>query len=229
MKEQQLVFIQRLSGVAFSTFLILHFINTTASIHSPQLYGTLQKTFRVYYQNKAIEIGLLLSSLLVHLIVGYTRVANRKVAPSNTLAKLHRFTGYYLSINVPVHAYYGRYKPWYMNGIHLDFSYISYNLNVNPGPALFYPYYIAFAIVGAYHMSYGLITTYKSSIVYGKQRFRVVLGVTLTIAIPVILGLLHMGGVFYSINTERFTFWDEYQNVFYIPPALRQIYWTFNA
>ena len=78
-------------------------------------------------------------------------------------------------------------------------------------------------------MSYGLITTYKSSIVYGKQRFRVVLGVTLTIAIPVILGLLHMGGVFYSINTERFTFWDEYQNVFYIPPALRQIYWTFNA
>ncbi len=84
--------IQAGSGALFAAFVFVHLINTFLAAFGIAAYDGFQGAVRVVYQAFFIEM-LLLGALLVHLVVGITRIVFEPIRSLSTRARWHRDAG----------------------------------------------------------------------------------------------------------------------------------------
>ncbi|MCA9708461.1 MAG: hypothetical protein KDK70_21605 [Myxococcales bacterium] len=202
--ERRLLRLQALSGLAFQAFLVLHLVNVMVSAFGPGLYDALQLQIRPVYQNPVVEVGLLLGSLVVHVVVGIVRLRRRPRSRSFSRlplrTRLHRLSAYFLLAFVFGHFAATR-VPSLVDGTWLGFAGLTFSIELLP--AFFYPYYVMLALCGLYHGGYGSYLALRS------------LGVRLpTVArlgawgrvplyvgsVLLVLGVLSFGGHLYAID-----------------------------
>jgi len=150
--------IQAISGVAFGSFLSIHFINHFASPLGREGYDEALTFFRQFYQTKFLE-PLVLGSALIHMACGYTLASRRpKYFPPAALStQIQRITGWTLASIVIFHVAATRGPDW-LNGDKYDYT--GLHLTVVRLPYFFIPYYVIFAASGMSHLVIGLRTSY---------------------------------------------------------------------
>jgi len=244
--EPTLIKIQAGSGVVFSTFLSLHLTNTIVSNNGQLFYDEIQRIFRTFYQNPIIE-PVILGSLAVHLSSCFLRFIRRnkndkklnnkleeakinnkpeivqeikdiiKLSEPVPSLKVHRLSGYTLSVFVGGHIVAARIIPLIFND-KADFTLMSFSLE--HWPLLFYPYFFVLGSSGVYHMAHGLVQA-KQVLISSKNDwrkttestiFRVLVGIT---AISVASGILAFGGKYFSVNKSRYDVWYKLYNTIY--------------
>lgn len=202
-RERYLVRIQAISGLVFATFLSLHLTNVMASVFGPGLYDAFQVRIRPLYQFPLVEVGVLLTALVVHIVSGVRRLRARprtrdwSKLPFRT--RLHRVSAYFLLLFIFGHIAATRF-PSLLDGIWLGFASLAYTMVWIP--AFFYPYYSLLALCGLYHGGYG---SYLALRVLGVplpsiSRARARIFVPLSIAaVLLVAGVLSFGGLLYPI------------------------------
>jgi succinate dehydrogenase/fumarate reductase cytochrome b subunit len=202
--ERRLMRIQALSGLVFALFLLQHLLNVMASVFGPGLYDAFQVQLRPIYQSPLIEVGLLLSALLVHIVVGVVRVRRRPRSRDGSRlprrTRLHRLSAYLLLLFIFGHIAATR-GPTLLDGFWLGFAGVSFS--VWALPAFFYPYYGLLGLCGLYHGSYGSYLALRSlgvrlpTVAAMGARAWVPLAVA---GVLIILGVLSFGGHLYAID-----------------------------
>jgi len=170
--DRLLAKIQAGSGAVFGTFLSVHLVNHISANFGPHIYEILQKTFRIYYQNRWIEPVIIFASLGVHAVSNaiaiYRRMVKQKHKSKEKIEEeesiptqqvpllnpldLHRYAGYFLSGIIFVHIA-GTRGQGILFGTPIGFTAVSFTL-INH-PIVFYPYYALLACSGLYHFSFG--------------------------------------------------------------------------
>jgi len=200
--SKRLMRIQALSGLAFALFLSLHLLNVMVSAFGPGLYDAFQLSVRPLYQNPVLELGLVMSSMVVHVGVGIVRMRRRPRSrgwarlPLRT--RLHRLSAYFLLVFVFGHVAATR-LPSVFEGVWLGFAGLSFSMEWMP--AYFYPYYMALGLAGLYHGGYGSYLALRSLGVRlpSVARLGRLASVPLVIgAVLIVLGVLSFGGLFYG-------------------------------
>jgi len=206
-RDHRLVRIQASSGLVFAVFLSLHLVNVMVSALGPGLYDAFQVRIRPLYQFPLLEVGVLLTALVVHMVAGITRLRRRPRSrnwgklPLRT--RLHRVSAYFLLVFVLGHVAATR-LPSLLDGVWLGFAGLSYSMHMLP--AYFYPYYVALGLCGLFHGSYG---TYLALRALGVRMPAVSrLGTRAVVplaaaAVLVVLGVLSFGGHLYAIDDPR--------------------------
>lgn len=202
--EHRLLRWQAISGLVFSTFLLLHLLNVMASAFGPGLYDAFQVRIRPIYQYPLVEVGVLLTALVVHIATGVIRLRKRPRSrgwsrlPLRT--RLHRASAYYLLVFITGHVLATR-LPSLTAEVWLGFSGVSYSMAFLPG--FFYPYYVLLGLCGLYHGGYGAYLALRSLGIrlppVSKLGLRVRVPLVIA-AILITLGVLSFGGLFYPID-----------------------------
>jgi succinate dehydrogenase/fumarate reductase cytochrome b subunit len=206
-RDRRLMRLQAISGLAFATFLSLHLFNVMLSGLGPGLYDAFQVRVRPLYQFPLIEIGVLMTALVVHIATGVMRLRRRPRSrewmrlPLRT--RLHRVSAYLLLLVVFGHIAATR-LPSLLDGVWLGFAGLSFSMWYLP--QYFYPYYVLLGLCGLYHGSYGVYLALRvlgvrlPSITRLGARAWVPLVVA---AVLVVLGVLSLGGLLYTIDDPR--------------------------
>ncbi|MCX4242074.1 hypothetical protein [Paraliomyxa miuraensis] len=201
--ERRLMRLQAISGLVFSAFLLLHLTNVMLSAFGPGLYDAFQIRIRPIYQFPLFEIGVLMTSLVVHIATGVIRLRRRPRSrgfwklPLRT--RLHRASAYFLLVFIAGHIAATR-LPSLLDGVWLGFAGLSYSMAFLP--QYFYPYYVLLGLCGLYHGGYGAYLALRGlgirlpSIAALGLRVKVPLVIG---AVLIILGVLSFGGLFYPI------------------------------
>ncbi len=192
---------QAISGLLFLVFALLHIVNTMLAAHSAEAYDGFQRALRPIYQHPAVELGLIIGPLLVHVAAALRRIRLDGVRGrgGNLRARLHRITGYFLLLVIFGHIAAVR-GPSVFGDIFLEFGGVSFSFWILP--YYFYPYYTALVLAALYHGVNGaLLASARLRVsVPGFLRagpgFWVPLGAAALLAV---LGLLGLGGQRYPI------------------------------
>lgn len=155
LQHRTLIRIQLASGVLFVAFAALHLVNTAVAGLGAREYDAFQQAARLAYQNPAVEVGLILTPLIVHLGAAglrWHREGWRRTAAWRM--RLHRASGLYLMLVIAGHVAATR-GPSLLLDFHPGSAGLSFSLWWLPW--LFYPYYATFSIAGLYHVANGLI------------------------------------------------------------------------
>ncbi len=148
--------IQAASGIVFLTFVIIHLANTWLAMFGAAAYDSFQAVVRLYYQNLVIE-SVLLGALLLHIVVGLTRIIREPKRDLTTRAKWHRYAGFFLMIFIGGHIFAVRGPSWFLD-VYPGFAGLAFSIDF--APYYFFPYYALLAVAGFYHglngMSIGL-------------------------------------------------------------------------
>lgn len=202
--DRRLLHLQALSGLVFATFVLLHLVNVMVSAFGPGLYDAYQLQLRPFYQHPALELGLLLGSLVVHVVTGITRVRRRpRSRDSSRLprrTRWHRASAYFLLVVIVGHITATR-LPSLVDGVWLGFAGLSFTMD--RFGVIFYPYYVVLGLCGLYHGSYGAYLALRSLGVRlpGPAALRPWAAFALgTLAVLVVLGVLSFGGLLYDIE-----------------------------
>ena len=161
--ERRLLRWQAISGLVFAGFLLLHLVNVMISAFGPGLYDAFQVRVRPLYQYPLVEIGVLLTALVVHITTGVIRLRRRPRSrqwgklPVRT--RLHRASAYFLLVFIAGHILATR-LPSLLDGVWIGFAGLSYAMEVLPG--VFYPYYALLGLCGLYHGGYGAYLALRS-------------------------------------------------------------------
>ena len=201
---KRLMRIQALSGLVFAVFVSLHLGNVMVSAFGPGLYDAFQVSIRPLYQNPVIELGVLATALVVHIVVGILRIRRRPRSrgwarlPLRT--RLHRMSAYFLLLVIVGHITATR-APTLLEGFWIGFAGLSFSMESMPG--IFYPYYLALGLCGLLHGGYGSYLALRSLGVSLPSVSRLGPWVILPMiiaAILVTLGVLSFGGHLYAID-----------------------------
>lgn len=164
--------IQALSGLAFSSFLSLHALNTIVASTGPHGYDETQRLFRMFYWHPMVELPVLFGALGVHVASSIYLMISRELAsqkqqqPPRTKAVatvswrtlLHRYSGIFLMFCVGGHIFATRGHSVLLPDEHVGgFTLVQYTMDKFPGFWLMYPYYLAFGVCGVVHGVYGVI------------------------------------------------------------------------
>eukprot|EP01084_Bolivina_argentea_P075766 137311_1 len=204
---------QAYSGLAFSTFSLLHLFNhAMVSIGgSMQLNTKFLNLFRKYYRQPVIEVGLGVA-LLVHMYCNVQKIRQRsRVFPKSLSSRtFHRYSGFVLSSIIIGHILALRVMPQIVVGYdqmnELDNRIISADLQLKP--IIFYPFLFALYVNGMYHTLYGLCTSF--TIIFKGKQSKLLTNDILWTGIGVFslfvagLSLAGYGGHFYEIDIP----WD---------------------
>jgi succinate dehydrogenase/fumarate reductase cytochrome b subunit len=152
--------VQRLTGLAFLVFLLVHLANTWLAVLGPDTYDGYQRFARTAYQHPLYELFLILTPLVVHLGCGLWRIWNSQVATSHMSLsrRFHRYSGVFLGVAVIGHIVATR-GPSLLFGIYPEFQGLAFTFQWLP--AYFYPYYSLFAAAALYHVWFGLRSMLK--------------------------------------------------------------------
>lgn len=213
LQHRTLIRIQLASGALFLAFAALHLVNTAVAGLGVGEYDAFQRAARRVYQHPAVEVGLILGPLVVHL--GAAGLRWRREGWRRTAAwrmRLHRASGLYLMVVLAGHVAATRGPSLFLD-FHPGSAGLSFSLWWLPW--LFYPYYASFAIAGLYHVANGLILVGGH---FGRPLPAVVRrgpGFWLPFAAAtgaIWLGLLGLGGWLYEIpdptNNAYARMWD---------------------
>jgi succinate dehydrogenase/fumarate reductase cytochrome b subunit len=192
---------QAVSGLLFLVFALLHLVNTMLAAWSAEAYDGFQHALRPFYQHPALEIGLVMGPLLVHVAAALRRVRLDGVRRrgGNLRARLHRITGYFLLLVIFGHIAAVRGPSWF-GDVFLDFAGVSFSLWILP--SYFSVYYTALAVVALYHGANGALlaaarlSIWVPSFLHHGPGFWLPLGAG---AVLIVLGLLGLGGRLYAI------------------------------
>ncbi len=206
--SRRLMRIQAISGLVFAAFVLLHLVNVMVSPFGPQLYDAFQVRIRPIYQNPVVELGVLLTALTVHIVVGVVRLRRRPRTkgwarlPLRT--RLHRLSAYFLLLVIFGHITATR-APTLIDGIWIGFAGLSFSMEIMP--FIFYPYYVLLGLCGLYHGGYGGYLALRSLGVGLPPVARLGRWATVPLgaaAVLIVLGVLSFGGWLYPIDDP----WD---------------------
>jgi succinate dehydrogenase/fumarate reductase cytochrome b subunit len=154
--------VQRLTGLAFLAFLLVHLVNTWLAVLGPDSYNGYQRFFRTAYQHPLYELSLIFTPLIVHLGCGLWRIWKSQVPKSHMSLsrRLHRYSGVFLGIAVIGHIVATR-GPSLFLAIYPEFGGLAFTFQWLP--AYFYPYYALFSAAALYHVWFGLRSMLKPS------------------------------------------------------------------
>eukprot|EP01113_Clastostelium_recurvatum_P032603 TRINITY_DN4211_c0_g1_i1.p1 TRINITY_DN4211_c0_g1~~TRINITY_DN4211_c0_g1_i1.p1 ORF type:complete len:224 (-),score=19.66 TRINITY_DN4211_c0_g1_i1:16-687(-) len=204
----------------------------------PLGYDGLLIVLRKFYHHRLVE-PIILGSIAAHMAsstwlfvqraktmggtLPYVKNAASKFSLSTlTGLSLHRITGWGLAAAIVGHVGATRglvikFPEWLA-----DFSFLSYSFHMLP--QFFYPYYIALAAAGLYHMSYGLLRppidagTRPSAAVASLRSasyslpFRVAMGVG---AVACVSSVLALAGWYFPTPVHTFSKWDVYYRMLF--------------
>lgn len=205
--DRRLLRWQAISGLVFAVFLLLHLLNVMVSAFGPGLYDAFQVRVRPIYQYPLIEVGVLLTALLVHVATGVMRLRRRPRSrgwgklPLRT--RLHRASAYFLLVVIVGHVAATR-LPSVLDGVWLGFAGLSWSMATLP--EVFYPYYVLLGLCGLYHGSYGVYLALRGLGVRlpSIDRLGAWAWAPLSVAaVLVALGVLSLGGLFYAIEDPQ--------------------------
>ncbi len=191
--------IQRISGLAFLIFLVIHLVNTFSAILGPEVYDGFQRVMRAWYQHPLVEGFTVLLPLAVHIVAGVLRfrLSHKDSRPMTPRRRLHRYSGVFLAIMIPGHVVATRGASSFA-GIFPQFEGMAFTMQWFP--AYFYPYYFLFAAAGIYHAWYGVQSILRSPAIVGKPN-------TMPFWLPPVIGsslvamsLLAFGGWLYPVG-----------------------------
>ncbi len=215
---KRLMRLQAISGLVFAVFVALHLLNVMVSAFGPGLYDAFQVTVRPLYQNPVIELGVLGTALVVHIVTGILRIRRRPRSrgwarlPLRT--RLHRMSAYFLLLVIVGHIAATR-APTLLEGFYVGFAGLSFSMESMPG--IFYPYYLALGLCGLFHGGYGSYLALRSLGVSLPSVSRLGPWITvpmITAAVLVALGVLSFGGHLYAIDdpwsSDFARFFEEY-------------------
>lgn len=201
-RAAQLAKIQAISGLVFSLFVFLHLVNTALAALGPEAYNGFQRAIRPIYQQPLIEVFVVLTPLVVHIVAGVLRVRAR---PSTRGAKVpprlrwHRYSGYFLAFFVFGHIAATR-LPSLLRDAYPEFMGVAYTFQF--APYYFYPYYVLLALAGLYHMlhgsllAFGILGVQAPRVLRQGPGFWVPTGAS---ALMVMLGVAGVGGLLFAI------------------------------
>jgi len=201
MSNLMLIRLQAAAGTVFLIFTALHLANTATAAVGVEAYNAYQRSIRAVYQHPVVEIGGLALPLLVHVSAAFLRWrrGGLRFRAKSWRSRLHTLTGIYLLLVIGGHVAATR-GPSLVYGFHPEFDGGAFSLWWMP--ALFYPYYVIFALSALYHGSNGLLlaaAAFGRPLPRGLQRgpgYWLPLAVC---AVLVILGLFGFGGLLYPI------------------------------
>jgi succinate dehydrogenase/fumarate reductase cytochrome b subunit len=231
-REENLIFVQQASGVAFSTFLGLHLTNHLATHFGFMFADGVRRVFQVYYQNPVVEITCVFGAAAVHAVVGLIRWNDRRKLHTKLLKErtdaneppkeiatplelqVHRNTGRVLSIFYVGHVLATRVIPYFYK---LDAGYFGPYLTLVYYPQYFAPYYWLFTVAGVYHTIYGLsraLTYFKvfpgKNLLLKRRGFNWVMAGASIFALSVVLAV---GGVYFDHGVDPASLIREYENI----------------
>lgn len=194
---------QVMSGAVFTLFLFVHLLNQMLAVLGAETYDGTQQAMRRAYQAPALELGLVMVPLLVHLTTAIVRMVKRPKQASSTLSwrvRLHRYSGRFLMLVIVGHVVatrgasllYGVFPGFH--GLAFTFQWV---------PAYFWPYYLLLAVGGWYHLVHGLsmaaavLQLPGANVLQRPLVFRVVVAVG---ALALIVGVLGLGGVLADVG-----------------------------
>lgn len=153
--SDKLIRVQRVTGLAFLGFLLLHLANTGSAVLGPGSYNEFQRLARLVYQHPLYEVLFLFTPLILHMSCGVLRLwRSRSTASKMSLARrLHRYSGVFLVVAVVGHTIATR-GPSLLFGIYPGFEGLAFTIQWMPG--YFYPYYSLFAAAALYHAWFAL-------------------------------------------------------------------------
>lgn len=199
----------------FTTFLVLHLLNSIVASGGQAAYDTYQTATRWYYQFPPVEIVVVIGAATVHALAGIIQIKRRisrrlEQGSKGTVlpfrVRLHRWCGYIILLIIPGHVM-GTRLPGLLNGLPADFSFVYFS--IKNWPWFFYPYLLAYGVCGVFHMLHGLIVSlaiFKVRLpAYAIDRKSKPFWITfLTLALLVVLGVFSLGGNFFHPRTDRF-------------------------
>lgn len=194
---------QVMSGAVFTLFLFVHLLNQMLAVLGAETYDGTQQGMRRAYQAPALELGLVIVPLLVHLTTAIVRMVNRPKQNVSTLSwrvRLHRYSGRFLLLVIVGHVVatrgasllYGVFPGFH--GVAFTFQWV---------PAYFWPYYLLLALGGWYHLVHGLsmaaavLKLPGANLLQQPLVFRVLVAAG---ALALIVGVLGLGGVLADVG-----------------------------
>lgn len=195
---------QRITGLMFLAFLLMHLVNTAAAIFGPAAYNDVQRLTRSVYQHPVYEPLLLFTPLVVHIGLGAWRIRNA-CAPSRTggmLRRLNRFVCLFLVAIVVGHVVATR-GPSLVYGIYPGFEGVAFTFQW--APAYFYPYYALFAAAAIFHASFGLCTMLGSAAGSPRSRQFAVFAAPVAAWMVIVVALLALGGQLFTVDDASHT------------------------
>ena len=159
MNDQRLRAAQALTGTIFAGFLFLHLFNQMLAARGAATYDAVQGTLRAGYQTPLVEVGLVLTPLVLHAGLAVRSMWRRRgsSAPAPTgLARVHRWSGRVLLLFFVGHVLATRLPSLLADaapgfaGVAFTFKWV---------PLWFWPYYPTLALAGWFHLLYGLGTS----------------------------------------------------------------------
>jgi succinate dehydrogenase/fumarate reductase cytochrome b subunit len=197
--------IQALSGVTFSTFLLLHLVNQALATLGSARYDSVQGVLTKGYQFLPVELVVVTGSLLVHMTAAVRGMWRRRGAsPPAHLSwrvRLHRYSGRFLLVVVLGHFAATR-GTGLLFGTPPHFAGVAWTFQWTP--LYFWPYYTLLGWCGWYHLVHGLSTSGALlnlkwlSWLSRPTTFKVTVGAGL---VAITLGVLSFGGVFFDVGT----------------------------
>jgi succinate dehydrogenase/fumarate reductase cytochrome b subunit len=198
--------IQAGSGLVFLAFAALHLVNQWLALLGPAAYDGFQRGARGLYQQPALEVGLVMGPLVLHVVAALRRMRLRGVLGrgGSWRMRLHRITGYFLLLVIFGHVAAVR-GPSLLLGFFPGFDGISFSLWWMPG--YFYVYYTLFGSSALYH---GLNGAWLALHALGLRRDASLPGGRRALFVPVAVGsalvvaaLLAFGGRLFPIEDPR--------------------------
>lgn len=189
------------SGLLIAVFVAAHLGNTALAIFGPDVYNAAQSLLRLGYQQVVVEL-LLLAAILVHAVVGVLRMKREPKRALSARARWHRVAGIFLMLVILGHIGAVRGAS-FLFGVFPGFEGLSFTLNAWPG--YFYPYYLALALAGFYHMvngvpiALGRLLAVPGLIEMTRLRSRSLWIVCLAATVVMVLALLSLGGALFEI------------------------------
>lgn len=187
---------QRISGLLFLIFLVLHLANTATAALGPDAYNGFQAVARRLYQHPLYESLLILVPFVVHAACGIWRIRHNR-NDRTAARKLHRYTGVFLLVVVVGHVLATR-GPSLFVGIFPDFAGIAFTFKL--APVYFYPYYALFAAAAIFHATFGMVSMWRCD--WSRQSALAISGriAPILIWVAVFFALLAFGGVLFDID-----------------------------
>jgi succinate dehydrogenase/fumarate reductase cytochrome b subunit len=159
MTDQRLRAAQALTGTTFAAFLFVHLINQMLATRGAATYDSVQGTLRAGYQTPLVEVGLVLTPLVLHAGLAVRAMSRRRgtgAAAPTGLARLHRWSGRVLLLFFLGHVGATR-LPALLAGAAPGFAGVAFTFKWVPW--WFWPYYPTLALAGWFHLLFGLGTS----------------------------------------------------------------------
>lgn len=196
--------VQAVSGLLFGLFALVHLVNTALAALGPAVYDGFQRALRPVYQYPLVELGLVLTPLLVHMLAAIVRVRMRRGtrAPTAARARLHRYAGYFLMLFILGHVAATRVPPVFYD-VGIDFMGLAFTFQFLP--QWFYVYYPLLALAGLTHLWIGVplaLGMLGLRVPHGFSRGPT-LWLPLTVAsLLVLLGVAGLGGLLFPVPAD---------------------------